>query len=96
MDREPQSGELVPTKLRCSGCKATHVIALTAERPIRRELAKTSCPTCSRRGLMQLARPLPAPSLEPQRIGMYDEPPDELGDEDLLERMARSRAVRRH
>jgi hypothetical protein len=35
-------------------------------------------PSCKRAG----RRPIPAP--EPKRIGMYEAPPDDLGDEDLL------------
>lgn len=93
-DREPASGELVECRLRCSSCTAAHVIALPAERPIRGALASCSCPSCGRRDVLRLAPPLPPilpppPAFGTVRIGMYDEPNDELGDEDLVARRVR-------
>lgn len=89
MDDEPQSGQLVPTQVRCFLCRIHTTIALPAERSIRSELAATTCPTCGRRGAMQLARPVPQYQPEPRVIGTYDEPADDLGDEELLARRVR-------
>jgi pyruvate-formate lyase-activating enzyme len=85
MNGEPDSGQLVECRLRCRHCQAAHSIALPAEKPIREALSACSCPTCGRKGSLRLA-PAPLPAPPPLRIGKYEEPNDELGDEELVAR----------
>lgn len=82
-------GDLVACNLRCSFCQSTHVIALPGYLPMRAALLSLTCPTCHRTGPLQLARPVPPPPAPAQRIGIHEEPPDDLGDEQLLERRIR-------
>lgn len=98
---EPADGELVACKVSCFLCRFEHVAALPAEAPIRETLAGLTCPKCARKGGVRLALPLrttpsssapasarrPRPEFPPPiPIGIHDEPPDDLGDEDLVAR----------
>lgn len=81
--------DLVTCRLHCSFCQSAHSIALPGEALIRDVLLATTCPTCFRVGSMRLANPIAAAT----PIGKYDEPCDELGDEELHEGRSRSRSM---
>lgn len=86
MPREPEDEELVPTRVRCTACGSLCTIGFVADRPIRDELAASPCPSCGSHRL-RLERPLPPTPV--RRIGIHEEPADELGDEEMLEHRAR-------
>lgn len=77
--------EFIPCELRCEACRARHTLTLAANKPIRDELAKTTCPTCGRLSRMRLAPKAAPPS---ERRPPEPEPPDMEGDEFLLARRA--------
>jgi hypothetical protein len=75
------------TPLVCSFCRATYCVVLR-DGPILPQLLELRCSTCHHTGALQLQRiPEPPP---PPRVGKYDEPPDDLSDEELLEHRRRS------
>jgi hypothetical protein len=74
------------TSVRCIVCRSTH--RLSVEHGA--DLTGIPCPNCNRRPTLRLERPGPPIRIEPRRIGMYDEPPDDVSDEELLRRRVRS------
>lgn len=86
MSGEPESRDLVSRHLRCFLCESRATLTLPASEP----LTTVFCPTCGRAGAMTVTSPMP-PRVEPIRVGKYDEPPDDLGDEELLARRPWSR-----
>ncbi len=86
----PRHHGLIPTNLRCTACSAPACVALPEDESIRHALERTSCPSCGAAKRMRLDPVFPSdPSPE---IVERDEPPDELGDEELFEQRAKIRA----
>lgn len=81
---------LVEIKLRCSLCATLVTIALPEEETIKHALERCACPSCGAARRLRLAPVFP-PTATPEVVGR-EEPPDELGDEELFEHRARVRA----
>lgn len=81
--------------VRCSRCSALAAVAIQAEAPVRGELGAKHCPTCGEAGTLRLLARLPiADWREPHRIGVHEEPADELDEADDVERRRAWRAER--